>query len=205
MKLHIQVSSAALALFEFGQKIAESRGLLLVDTKYEFGITEDGEILLIDEIHTPDSSRSTLLFLRQVQEIHFLDQLIILLALQPVAMCCSLGFVDGQPTCLHFRLDFRRYWIAETYQERHAAGQEPQNIDKEFLRLWFRSNCDPYKDEVLPPSSSAHATASLIPVRCLEGKLKLQWNARLPAKSTQNCVCSLLGTLQICLLIGEKF
>ena len=41
-----------------------------------------------------------------------------------------------------------RYWVAATYQARHSKGQEPQNIDKEFLRLWFRSNCDPYKDEV---------------------------------------------------------
>ncbi len=42
----------------------------------------------------------------------------------------------------------RRYWLADTYEQRHAAGQEPQNVDKEFLRLWFRQNCDPYKDEV---------------------------------------------------------
>lgn len=33
---------------------------------------------------------------------------------------------------------------------RFAAGQSPENIDKEFLRLWFRDNCDPYKDEILP-------------------------------------------------------
>lgn len=93
------VSTAALALFKFGQEQALQRGLLLVDTKYEFGKSDDGEIYLIDEIHTPDSSR---------------------------------------------------YWIAETYEQRHAAGAEPENIDKEFLRLWFRSVCDPYKDEVLP-------------------------------------------------------
>lgn len=92
-------SKAALALFEFGQQEALKRGLLLVDTKYEFGKDPEGNIMLIDEIHTPDSSR---------------------------------------------------YWIADGYQERLAAGQEPQNIDKEFLRLWFRANCDPYKDEVLP-------------------------------------------------------
>ena len=70
-----------------------------VDTKYEMGQAENGEIVLIDEIHTPDSSR---------------------------------------------------YWIAETYNERIASGNEPQNIDKEFLRLWFVDNCDPYNDEVLP-------------------------------------------------------
>lgn len=44
-------------LFERGTKIAKERGLILVDTKYEFGKTKDGKIVLIDEIHTPDSSR----------------------------------------------------------------------------------------------------------------------------------------------------
>ncbi len=45
------------ALFQRGTEIAASRGLILVDTKYEFGKTKDGKIVLIDEIHTPDSSR----------------------------------------------------------------------------------------------------------------------------------------------------
>ena len=45
------------ALFERGTQIAAERGLILVDTKYEFGKTKDGKIVLIDEIHTPDSSR----------------------------------------------------------------------------------------------------------------------------------------------------
>lgn len=44
-------------LFERGTQIADERGLILVDTKYEFGKNKDGRILLIDEIHTPDSSR----------------------------------------------------------------------------------------------------------------------------------------------------
>jgi phosphoribosylaminoimidazole-succinocarboxamide synthase len=92
-------SAKALELFVFGQKIAAERGLILVDTKYEFGVADDGEILLIDEIHTPDSSR---------------------------------------------------YWLADSYAERLAAGQEPNMIDKEFFRLWFRERCDPYKDAVLP-------------------------------------------------------
>jgi phosphoribosylaminoimidazole-succinocarboxamide synthase len=92
-------SAKALELFSFGQKLAAERGLILADTKYEFGVTADGEILLIDEIHTPDSSR---------------------------------------------------YWLAESYEERLAAGQEPNMIDKEFFRLWFRDRCDPYKDAVLP-------------------------------------------------------
>lgn len=45
------------ALFQRGTEIADERGLILVDTKYEFGKSKDGQILLIDEIHTPDSSR----------------------------------------------------------------------------------------------------------------------------------------------------
>jgi phosphoribosylaminoimidazole-succinocarboxamide synthase len=45
------------ALFERGTEIAKDKGLILVDTKYEFGKTKDGKIVLIDEIHTPDSSR----------------------------------------------------------------------------------------------------------------------------------------------------
>jgi len=47
----------AARLFEFGQNLCRERGLILVDTKYEFGKTPDGEIVVIDEIHTPDSSR----------------------------------------------------------------------------------------------------------------------------------------------------
>lgn len=93
-------AEAALKIFEFGQKVASEHGLILVDTKYEFGRDEEtGEILLIDEVHTPDSSR---------------------------------------------------YWLASTYEQRIAQGKEPDNIDKEFLRLWFKDNCDPYKDETLP-------------------------------------------------------
>lgn len=94
-----EASTKALSLFEYGQHIAKEHGLLLVDTKYEFGKGPDGTILLIDEVHTPDSSR---------------------------------------------------YWIAHSYEERFQAGLEPDNIDKEFLRLWFKDHCNPYEDEVLP-------------------------------------------------------
>lgn len=51
------VSDYALRLFARGQEMAAKRGLILVDTKYEFGTDEDGNIILADEIHTPDSSR----------------------------------------------------------------------------------------------------------------------------------------------------
>ncbi len=52
-----KVSHYALALFARGQKMAAERGLILVDTKYEFGLDHEGNILIADEIHTPDSSR----------------------------------------------------------------------------------------------------------------------------------------------------
>ena len=116
-------AKAAQEIFAFGQKTAggcscccavadrisycqfysthllATRGLILVDTKYEFGKDAEGNILLIDEVHTPDSSR---------------------------------------------------YWLARSYEQRMAAGKSPENIDKEFLRLLFTANCDPYNDEVLP-------------------------------------------------------
>ena len=54
--IYCQAEEYALELFSAGQKWAKSRGLILVDTKYEFGMV-DGKLILIDEIHTPDSSR----------------------------------------------------------------------------------------------------------------------------------------------------
>ena len=54
---YIQLEEYTRALFERGTALAEKQGLILVDTKYEFGKSASGEILLIDEIHTPDSSR----------------------------------------------------------------------------------------------------------------------------------------------------
>ncbi|KAK8947402.1 hypothetical protein KSP39_PZI006761 [Platanthera zijinensis] len=96
---YLDVSRKALSLFAYGQQVSLSHGLLLVDTKYEFGKDKDGNIMLIDEVHTPDSSR---------------------------------------------------YWIANSYEERFNSGLEPENMDKEFLRLWFKDHCNPYEDEVLP-------------------------------------------------------
>ncbi len=55
--LYEQLEQRCLALFAFGQRLARERGLILVDTKYELGRAPSGEIVLIDEIHTPDSSR----------------------------------------------------------------------------------------------------------------------------------------------------
>lgn len=94
-----QASEVVMRLFQRGVSMAEENGLILVDTKYELGAGPDGNMVLVDEIHTPDSSR---------------------------------------------------YWLAGSYAERLARGLEPENIDKEFLRLWFRDNCDPYGDAELP-------------------------------------------------------
>jgi phosphoribosylaminoimidazole-succinocarboxamide synthase len=52
-----EAADMAMRLFSFGQRTCAERGLILVDTKYEFGKTKDGRIVVIDEIHTPDSSR----------------------------------------------------------------------------------------------------------------------------------------------------
>src|SRR5690606_25882537 len=52
-----RAAELSLALFDYGQMVAAQRGLILVDTKYEFGKTQDGDIVVMDEIHTPDSSR----------------------------------------------------------------------------------------------------------------------------------------------------
>lgn len=95
----IKTSELALKLYQRGVELAKDHGLILVDTKYEFGRDAEGNILVVDEIHTPDSSR---------------------------------------------------YWLEDSYQERISAGLEPENIDKEFLRLWFAKNCDPYQDKQLP-------------------------------------------------------
>lgn len=81
-----KLSNYALGLYARGVEIAAANGVILVDTKYEFGKTADGEIVVIDEIHTPDSSR---------------------------------------------------YWIADTFAQRMLEGKEPDNINKEFLRLWL--------------------------------------------------------------------
>lgn len=80
------VQKAALSLFKRGQEIASKVGLILVDTKYEFGLDREGRVVLIDEIHTPDSSR---------------------------------------------------FWKADTYAAKIASGQEPENFDKEFVRIEY--------------------------------------------------------------------
>jgi phosphoribosylaminoimidazole-succinocarboxamide synthase len=99
-----ELARISLALFARGREIAASNGLILVDTKYEFGIDPEGRITLADEVHTPDSSR---------------------------------------------------YWKADSYAARLDEGKEPENLDKEFLRLWIAARCDPYKEPIpeIPPET----------------------------------------------------
>ena len=92
-----ELAEKSLALFARGREIAASNGLILVDTKYEFGVDVNGQITIADEIHTPDSSR---------------------------------------------------YWMADSYVAKMEAGENPENLDKEFLRLWISERCDPYKDDI---------------------------------------------------------
>ncbi|AQK89094.1 putative beta-14-xylosyltransferase IRX14 [Zea mays] len=63
--------------------------------------------------------------------------------LRPSLRCCT--------TCSHPYVhtpDSNRYWIANSYEYRFISGLEPENVDKEFLRLWFKNNCNPYEDTV---------------------------------------------------------
>ncbi len=92
-----ELAELSLTLFALGREIAANNGLILVDTKYEFGLDSEGRITLADEIHTPDSSR---------------------------------------------------YWLANSYEDKLAAGMNPESLDKEFLRLWISERCDPYKDRI---------------------------------------------------------
>ena len=92
-----ELAELSLAVFARGKEIAASNGLILVDTKYEFGLDEAGRITLADEVHTPDSSR---------------------------------------------------YWLAESYEARMAVAENPESLDKEFLRLWISERCDPYNEPI---------------------------------------------------------
>jgi len=108
-----EVEEKALALFARGRELASRRGLILVDTKYEFGFDEKGRLTLADEIHTPDSSR---------------------------------------------------YWHMATYAARLGAGEEPESLDKEFLRLWIAARCDPYSEPIppIPPETMVDFSARYI-------------------------------------------
>ena len=138
-----EIKETATRLFLRGQEIAAKRGLILVDTKYEFGLDENDALILIDEIHTPDSSR---------------------------------------------------YWQLASYAERIAVGEEPDYFDKEFLRLWFREHCDPYKDPVLPDAPPRTRRRDVEPVHPNvradhRRKIRSRRAARHPAHGAQSeCV-----------------
>ena len=99
-------------------RVAARAGLILADTKYEFGLTADDELLLIDEVHTPDSSR---------------------------------------------------WWVAATYDDRLAAGDEPESLDKEVVRRAFADvgykgdgdgPCCPTDDVWAPPRRATSTPTS---------------------------------------------
>ncbi len=85
---YLLLEKYAMALFERGQQIARQHGLILVDTKYEFG-SYKGQVMLMDEVHTPDSSR---------------------------------------------------YFYADGYAGRFAAGEPQRQLSKEFVREWLMDN-----------------------------------------------------------------
>lgn len=101
-----KVQDAALAIFARGQERATAAGLILADTKYEFGLADDGTLLLIDEVHTPDSSR---------------------------------------------------FWEADSYADRLAAGEEPESLDKEVIRRALIAAG--YDGDAAPPTLAAEVWA----------------------------------------------
>lgn len=103
-----QMKKATIEIFEKGQEICNKAGIILVDTKYEFGLEKSGKLILIDEVHTPDSSR---------------------------------------------------FWVKKSYLERFKKGKEPENFDKEFLRIWYAQRG--YKGDGNPPQMLADFMAQV--------------------------------------------
>ena len=96
-KIWKQMTKVSLDLFKRGTEVCKKGGIILVDTKYEFGLI-NRKLVLIDEVHTPDSSR---------------------------------------------------FWVKKTYLESFKKGMEPENFDKEFLRIWYANRG--YKGDGKPP------------------------------------------------------
>jgi phosphoribosylaminoimidazole-succinocarboxamide synthase len=108
-----EVSAKALALFACGREIAAGRGLVLVDTKYEFGTDRDGRIVLADEIHTPDSSRYWF------------------------ALTYPARFDSGEPPD-SFDKDFLRRWVAARCDPyRDPIPPIPRDIIAEAARIYI--------------------------------------------------------------------
>nr|WP_316656990.1 phosphoribosylaminoimidazolesuccinocarboxamide synthase [uncultured Gellertiella sp.] len=110
-----RLSGYALALFARGQQLAAERGLILVDTKYEFGTDETGRIVLADEIHTPDSSRYW------------------------IAGSYPHAFTAGtRPES--FDKDFVRAWVGERCDPYHDPIPEiPQSLIEETSKVYIRA------------------------------------------------------------------
>ncbi|MGH7115934.1 MAG: phosphoribosylaminoimidazolesuccinocarboxamide synthase [Stellaceae bacterium] len=107
-----KVSELALALFARGREIAQDRGLILADTKYELGLDPQGHIVLADEIHTPDSSRYWL------------------------ADSYPRRFAEGEPP-ESLDKDFVRRWVAERCDPyRDPIPEIPRDIVAEAARLY---------------------------------------------------------------------
>jgi phosphoribosylaminoimidazole-succinocarboxamide synthase len=104
-----RIQEIALKLFWRGRQLSILADLILVDSKYEFGLDLNGDLVLIDELHTPDSSRM---------------------------------------------------WRADTYDERFEIGEEPENFDKEFIRLWYQAQGYAEQDELPPLSDDMIITIS---------------------------------------------
>jgi phosphoribosylaminoimidazole-succinocarboxamide synthase len=94
-----RIQETALKLFIRGQQLSILADLILVDSKYEFGLDLNGDLILIDEMHTPDSCR---------------------------------------------------LWRADTYDELFEEGQEPENFDREFVRLWLHAQGYNENDPIPP-------------------------------------------------------
>jgi phosphoribosylaminoimidazole-succinocarboxamide synthase len=96
--LYDQAAALTAKLFEAGRRWAETRGLILADTKYEIGLDEQDRLVVIDEIHTPDSSR---------------------------------------------------YWYRDGYERALSQGDDPQALDKEYVRRWLTERG--YRGQGAPP------------------------------------------------------
>ena len=130
-----RAAEIALALFAAGQKICAARGLILVDTKYELGKTESGDIIVIDEIHTPDSSRFWI-------EATYAERFASRLDPEPLDKdfvrrhYTALGYIgDGEPPPLpdDVRVGAAKRYI-EAYERITGEAFEP-NVEPPLLRI----------------------------------------------------------------------
>ena len=131
------LSRYALALFSRGQQLAAERGLILVDTKYEFGTDENGTIILADEIHTPDSSRYW------------------------IADSYRTSFEKGERP-QSFDKDFVRAWVAERCDPYIDDIPEiPQTLVEETSRVYMKAY-EAITGEAFVPDDSGESPSARI-------------------------------------------